>query len=122
MYYIYVIVCSCVYVLCLVTVTWLIRVLNYIKVSSVTLVAESGSVHPMANVSHVSVPKVFVSGDATEWFKRFDICSAANGWNDAAKPANCLRYWTARHWLFGWNWTKMCRKTTKEQSRKLLTF
>ena len=109
------------YVRCLVTVTWLIRVLNYIKVSSVTLVAESGSVHPMANVSHVSVPKVFASGDATEWFKRFDICSAANGWNDAAKE-NCLRYWTARHWLFGWNWTKMCRKTTKEQSRKLLTF
>ncbi|KAL5493255.1 hypothetical protein EMCRGX_G014404 [Ephydatia muelleri] len=57
------------------------------KVSSVTLVAESGSVHPMANVSHVSVPKVFASGDATEWFKRFDICSAANGWNDAAKAA-----------------------------------
>ena len=61
--------------------------MNYIKVSSVTLVAESGSVHPMANVSHVSVPKVFASGDATEWFKRFDICSAANGWNDAVKAA-----------------------------------
>ena len=59
--------------------------MNYIKVSSVTLVAESGSVHPMANVSHVSVPKVFALGDATEWFKRFDICSAANGWNDAAQ-------------------------------------
>ena len=41
----------------------------------------------MANVSHVSVPKVFASGDATEWFKRFDICSAANGWNDAAQAA-----------------------------------
>ena len=65
------------YVRCLVTVTWLFGVLNYIKVSSVTLVAESGSVHPMANVSHVGVPKVFASGDATEWFKRFDICSAA---------------------------------------------
>ena len=34
---------------------------------------------------HVSVPKQFASGDANEWFKRFDICSRANGWNDAAK-------------------------------------
>ena len=119
--FLYVIVCSCVYVRCLVTVTWLIRVLNYIKVSSVTLVAESGSVHPMANVSHVSVPKVFASGDATEWFKRFDTAQPMVGMT-LQKLQNCLRYWTARHWLFGWNWTKMCRKTTKEQSRKLLTF
>ena len=34
---------------------------------------------------HVSVPKPFASGNANEWFKRFDICSRANGWNDAAK-------------------------------------
>ena len=35
--------------------------------------------------SHVSVPKPFASGDATEWFKRFDICSTANNWNNATK-------------------------------------
>ena len=34
---------------------------------------------------HVSVPKPFASGDATDWFQRFDICSKANGWNDAEK-------------------------------------
>ena len=34
---------------------------------------------------HVSVPKPFASGDATEWFKRFDICSTANNWNNATK-------------------------------------
>ena len=34
---------------------------------------------------HVSVPKPFASGDTTDWFQRFDICSKANGWNDAKK-------------------------------------
>ena len=34
---------------------------------------------------HVSVPKLFASGDATDWFQRFDICSRANGWNNATK-------------------------------------
>ena len=34
---------------------------------------------------HVSVPKPFASGDAAEWFNRFDICSQANSWNNATK-------------------------------------
>ena len=34
---------------------------------------------------HISVPKPFASGDAREWFKRFDICSRANGWNAETK-------------------------------------
>lgn len=31
---------------------------------------------------HISLPKPFASGDANEWFKRFDICCKANGWTD----------------------------------------
>lgn len=34
---------------------------------------------------HVSLPKPFASGDAKEWFKRFDICCKANGWNEATQ-------------------------------------
>jgi len=34
---------------------------------------------------HTSLPKPFASGDANEWFQRFDICSRANGWEDATK-------------------------------------
>ena len=32
---------------------------------------------------HISVPKPFASGDATEWFKRFEICCKTNEWNSA---------------------------------------
>ena len=35
--------------------------------------------------NHFSVPKSFSSGDAAEWFKRFDICSAANKWSEETK-------------------------------------
>lgn len=34
---------------------------------------------------HISVPKPFASGDVNEWFKRYEICCKANGWNDATK-------------------------------------
>ena len=32
---------------------------------------------------HVSLPSAFSEGDLTKWFKRFEICSAANDWDDA---------------------------------------
>ena len=35
--------------------------------------------------NHFSVPKSFSSGDAAEWFKRFDICSAVNKWSEETK-------------------------------------
>ena len=37
----------------------------------------------MAVSKHVSLPSTFSSGAPTEWFKRFEICSAANDWDDA---------------------------------------
>ena len=35
--------------------------------------------------AHISIPKPFMSGDATEWFKRFEICSKTNQWIDVTK-------------------------------------
>ena len=32
---------------------------------------------------HVSIPKPFANRDVNEWFKRYDICCKANGWNKA---------------------------------------
>ena len=57
-----------------------------ISISRITLVAESGL--RMAT-THVSIPKSFASGDAREWFQKFEICSEANGW-DTAKKAKKL--------------------------------
>jgi uncharacterized coiled-coil protein SlyX len=34
---------------------------------------------------HVSLPKPFASGDANEWFKKFDLCCKANRWDAAAQ-------------------------------------
>ena len=34
---------------------------------------------------HVSVPRVFSSGDFKEWLTRFNICAKSNGWDDEKK-------------------------------------
>ena len=34
---------------------------------------------------HISLPKPFASGDAKEWFQRFEICCNANRWNNDTK-------------------------------------
>ena len=40
--------------------------------------------------AHISIPKPFASGDASEWFKLFEICSKGNQWNDATKAVKLL--------------------------------
>ena len=45
---------------------------------------------------HVSVPKPFANGDVNEWFKRYEICCKANGWNEAMMLLE-------RPSLFGWS-------------------
>lgn len=39
----------------------------------------------VAQAKHISLPSSFSSGNISEWFVRFDICSKANGWNDETK-------------------------------------
>ena len=34
---------------------------------------------------HISLPQPFSSGDPTEWFRRFELCSKANSWEDDIK-------------------------------------
>ena len=36
----------------------------------------------MSSVTYVSLPKKFDTGKASEWFKCFEICCRANGWNN----------------------------------------
>ena len=44
----------------------------------------------VTNSSHVSLPMPFTTGDAVEWFQRFEICSRANDWNDTKKALKLL--------------------------------
>lgn len=34
---------------------------------------------------HISIPKPFSSGNATEWLQRFEVCSKSNNWNNDMK-------------------------------------
>ena len=52
--------------------------------------------------SHFSIPKSFASGDASKWFKRFDICSAANKWNEETKVAKLPTLLEGREALATW--------------------
>ena len=36
---------------------------------------------------HISLPQPFVQEDPMEWFRRFEICSKTNAWDDAARAA-----------------------------------
>ena len=35
------------------------------------------------NLTHVSIPRIFSSGNFREWLARFHICARSNGWDDA---------------------------------------
>ena len=51
---------------------------------------------------HISVPKPFANGDVNEWFKRYEICCKANGWNEATialKLPTLLEGGTLAVWL-----------------------
>ena len=37
----------------------------------------------MATRRHISLPKLFASGDVSEWCQRFEICSKVNDWDNA---------------------------------------
>ena len=37
------------------------------------------------NSKHISLPSTFLSGNITEWFMCFEICSKSNKWNEATQ-------------------------------------
>ena len=66
------------------------------------MVAEDGfncaSSSQMANC-HISEPKSFADGDASEWFKRFDICSKWRVGTKALKLPTLLEGEALATWL-----------------------
>ena len=58
----------------------------YFWFTVITLVAEDSFTGGIRmSERHISVPKPFATGDVSEWFTRYEICSTANGWNDEQK-------------------------------------
>ena len=53
----------------------------------------------MSTGTHSSVPKQFSTGDAVEWFQRFELCSKANGWTEEIKTAKLPTLLEGEAWL-----------------------
>ena len=45
-----------------------------------------------------TVPEYLDDRDATSWFKRYNLCAAANEWNDAKKLLRLLTLFKGRAW------------------------
>ena len=70
---------------------------------------------------HISLPKPFSSGDAKDWFQRFEICSAANGWkaeDQAVKLPTLLKGEVLAIWL---ELNEEQRKNYETAKSKILT-
>ena len=52
----------------------------------------------MATGSKLCLPEYLDDGDATSWFKRYDLCAAANEWNDAKKLLRLPTLFKGRAW------------------------
>ena len=67
---------------------------------------------------HVSLPKAFASGDANEWFKCFDICCKANGWNGQHLPLSCQPCWKEKPLLSGWSSASSNKEITQQWRKR----
>ena len=52
----------------------------YESSASITLVSRSGM-----SEGKICVPETFSDGEFSQWMRRFDLCSAANKWDDEIK-------------------------------------
>ena len=52
----------------------------------------------MATGTGIALPEVLRGEDAKAWFKRFEVCAAANGWNDGQKLCRVPTLLQGRAW------------------------
>ena len=72
----------------------------------------------MSQPHHINVPNPISTGNATDWFKRFDLCCKANNWNEemqAIKLPTLLK----REALATWLELRMRYKQATQPQRKL---
>ena len=73
---------------------------------------------------HISIPKPFCTGDISEWFLKFEICSKANTWNaetQAVKLPTLLEGEALAVWLEMSEEDQADYKKAKEKLCKKLT-
>ena len=52
----------------------------------------------MATGDRVCLPEHLDDGDARSWFKRYELCAAANEWNEAKKLLRLPTLFKGRAW------------------------
>ena len=52
----------------------------------------------MASGTGIALPEVLCGEDAKLWFKRFEVCAGANGWNDERKLCRVPTLLQGRAW------------------------
>jgi len=52
----------------------------------------------MACSTGLALPKVLQDGDAKSWFRKFEVCAAANDWNNAKKLKHLPMLLRGRAW------------------------
>ena len=68
---------------------------------------------------HVSLPQPFSEGDPVEWFKQYDICCKANGWDEESRAAK-LPTLLEGEALAVWSELKENQQVDYERARRLI--
>lgn len=76
------------------------KLLSQLHVSSEKLSFDytGAETREMASGTGVALPEVLRGEDAKSWFKRFEVCAAANGWNDEKKLRRVPTLLQGRAW------------------------
>ena len=80
---------TCNHVICLVL---------FVLSPCITLVPKPECKQDMATGGGLALPEPLVDDEARSWFKRYEVCASANGWNDQKKLLRLPTLLKGRSW------------------------